>query len=68
MCVHISCYMCYCAALCMQISGAQNAEFVKFSGAALKAAQGRLAAFLSLVPPEALQAARQQVDAQEVAE
>lgn len=50
------------------ISGAQNAEFVKFSGAALKAAQGRLAAFLSLVPPEALQAARQQVDAQEVAE
>jgi hypothetical protein len=39
------------------ISGAQNAEFVRFSGQALKAAQTRLAAFMQLVPQEALQAA-----------
>jgi hypothetical protein len=52
----------------LQISGAENAEFVKFSGAALKAAQGKLAAFLALVPPKDLAAARQQVDAQDIAE
>eukprot|EP00882_Tetradesmus_deserticola_P012204 GHRQ01012931.1.p1 GENE.GHRQ01012931.1~~GHRQ01012931.1.p1 ORF type:complete len:324 (+),score=136.12 GHRQ01012931.1:257-1228(+) len=46
------------------ISGTENAEFVKFSSAALKAAQGKLAAFLALVPPQDLAAARQQAGAQ----
>ncbi|KAF6246425.1 hypothetical protein COO60DRAFT_1204479 [Scenedesmus sp. NREL 46B-D3] len=46
------------------ISGTENAEFVKFSSAALKAAQGKLAAFLALVPPQDMAAARQQADAQ----
>lgn len=48
----------------LQISGAENAEFVKFSSSALKAAQQRLAAFLALMPVEDLVAARQQVEAQ----
>ncbi len=39
------------------ISGAQNAEFVKFSSAALKAAQSKLSQFLQLVPREELQKA-----------
>lgn len=33
-----------------QISGAQNAEFVKFSSQALKAAKRELAAFIKLLP------------------
>lgn len=45
------------------ISGAQNAQFVEFSGKALKAAQQKLAAFIALCPPEAVDAARQQINA-----
>lgn len=41
------------------ISGVQNAEFVKFSSAALKATQTRLSQFLRLVPRDALDAAIQ---------
>ncbi len=43
-------------------SGTQQAEFVKFSGQALKAAQGKLASFISLLPAEDVAAARQQVE------
>ncbi len=48
----------------MQISGTQNAEFVKFSGAALQSAQQRLAAFLALMPRDQLDTAKQQLLAQ----
>jgi hypothetical protein len=47
-----------------QISGAENAEFVKFSGQALNAAQQRLAAFLAVMPAEDFKAAQQAVEAE----
>eukprot|EP00879_Flechtneria_rotunda_P006602 GHRR01006937.1.p1 GENE.GHRR01006937.1~~GHRR01006937.1.p1 ORF type:complete len:235 (+),score=74.24 GHRR01006937.1:1077-1781(+) len=50
-----------------QITGIQNAEYVRFSNSALKAAQGKLAAFLALMPPSELKAAKQQVQSQETA-
>jgi hypothetical protein len=49
----------------MQISGAENAEFVAFSGKAQKAAQARLKSFLALLPADQLDAAQQQVAGQE---
>lgn len=50
----------------MQVSGAENAEFVAFSGKALKSAQSRLKAFLALLPSDQLQAAQQQVAGQDL--
>jgi hypothetical protein len=47
-----------------QISGAENAEFVKFSGQALNAAQQRLVAFLAVMPAEDFEAAKQAVAAE----
>jgi len=46
------------------ISGAQNAEFVKFSSGALARANAKLNEFFSLMPREAMAAARQTVAAQ----
>jgi hypothetical protein len=43
------------------ISGAQNLEYQKFSSQALKAAQGKLADLLAMMPREDLEAARAQV-------
>lgn len=49
-----------------KVSGAENAEFVSFSGKALKSAQARLRSFLALLPSDQLQAAQQQVAGQEL--
>lgn len=43
------------------LSGVQNAQFVAFSSGALKAAQGKLASFLALLPSESVQTARSQL-------
>jgi len=48
----------------LQVSGSENAEFVSFSGKALKSAQARLKSFLALLPSDQLQAAQQQMSAQ----
>jgi hypothetical protein len=48
------------------VSGAQAAEFVGFSQRSLASAQARLAAFLALLPGEQLEAARSQVEAQQM--
>ncbi len=45
-------------------SGTQQAEFVKFSLQALKAAQLKLNNFLSLLPSDAVAAAKQQIEAE----
>lgn len=50
-----------------QITGAQNAEFVKFSSGALSRAQAKLAEFLALMPREALTAAKQAYEAEAAA-
>jgi hypothetical protein len=47
------------------VSGAQNAEFVKFASGALTRSRSKLAEFLSLMPRGALAAARQTVKADE---
>lgn len=51
----------------VKISGAQNAEFVRFAGSALKRADGRIADFLALMPREALEAARRATAAEAAA-
>lgn len=48
-------------------SGAQNAEFVRFAGAALRRADARIGDFLALMPRDALEAARRQVAAEAAA-
>lgn len=68
MCVYLlAAVVCCCHHLfwCLQISGTENAEFVAFSGKALKSAQARLKSFLALLPSDQLQAAQQQVDSQQ---
>lgn len=50
----------------VQVSGAENAEFVSFSGQALKSAQARLKSFLALLPSDQMQAAQQQIASQEL--
>lgn len=45
------------------LTAAQNGAFVQFSSGALKAAQGKLAEFLALLPREAIETARQQMEA-----
>jgi hypothetical protein len=52
--------------LLLQVSGVENAEFVAFSGKALKAAQARLKSFLALLPSDQMQAAQQQIASQEL--
>lgn len=51
-----------------QITGSQNAEFVRFSGAALTRAQGKLAQFLSLMPRDAVEAARRTIASEAAAD
>jgi hypothetical protein len=45
-------------------SGTQQAEFVKFSLQARQAAQLKLSSFLSLLPADAVAAAKQQLEAE----
>jgi hypothetical protein len=56
------------AVLCLpafaQISGSQNAEFVRFSSGALVRAQSKLTEFLALMPRDAVAAAKQAVAAE----
>ncbi|KIY95522.1 hypothetical protein MNEG_12440 [Monoraphidium neglectum] len=47
-----------------QISGSQNAEFVRFSSGALVRAQSKLTEFLALMPRDAVAAAKQAVAAE----
>jgi hypothetical protein len=49
------------------VTGAQSAEFVRFSREALGQAQRRLAAFLALVPRDDLDAARARLAAEAAA-
>lgn len=50
------CYVCL-----LQVTGAENAEFVRFSGAALQSAQQKLSAFLACMPAAELAAAKEQL-------
>ena len=57
--------VCCCSAVAVvQVSGSENAEFVKFSGSALGAAQQRLASFLAVMPAGELATAKEQLAAE----